>query len=383
MAFASSSADTRAYLEALFGQKPAGAFVLIWTLKKGPPEVKRSAWFTDLDAAIAYAAGIADRHVYAGMSVTLEDRGPYLRYEHAHAAGIGGLWLDLDVLSPAHKQRALPPTQADALALLGEAFPFPPTMTVDTGHGVQPYYLFKEFLTLEDGHARARARSLCDRFQDTVIARAEARGWVIEGTSDLPRVLRVPGTFNVKPELPPVPVRILSLDDAARYDPGDVEPFLLDPALTAELDEVDEGHEPPAEPRAIGYSVRAFVLNGAAVGNQRPMICRLARSYWAAHKTAEEAGADAWRAVEASEQRPDDPWTEAVVRRVVRDVFKRKPSRRYEVFGTVKLRGKPVGANGRGARTGPRRLPPLRRPVGVPLPAPARPVGVLLAGARS
>src|SRR5262249_36286270 len=102
MVATSSTTDTRAYLEALFGNKPAEACVLIWTLKKGPPEEKRSAWFTDLDEAAA-AAGITDRHVYAGMSVTTEDRGPYLRYEHAHAAGIGGLWLDLDVLSPAHK----------------------------------------------------------------------------------------------------------------------------------------------------------------------------------------------------------------------------------------------------------------------------------------
>jgi hypothetical protein len=337
----SSIAETRAYLEALFGQKPAGAFALIWTLKKGPPEEKRSAWFTDLDEAAAYAAGLPDRHVYAGMSVTLEDRGPYLRYEYAHAAGIGGLWLDLDVASPAHKQRALPPTREGALTLL-EAFPFPPTMTVDTGHGVQPYYLFKEFLALEDAHARACARSLCDRFQDTVIARAEARGWVIEGTSDLPRVLRVPGSLNLKPDLPPAPVRVLALDDGARYDPSDFEPFLLDPALSAELDEADEGHEPPAEPRPIGYSVRAFVLNGAEIGAQRPMLCRLARSYWAAHQTAEEAGDDAWRGIEASEQRPDDPWTEAAVRRVVRDVFKRKPSRRYAVHGTVKLGGRAV-----------------------------------------
>ena len=56
--------------------------------------------------------------------------------------------------------------------------------------------------------------------------RAEAHGWEIDGTADLARVLRLPGTINRK--LDPVPVKIIALDPTRRYQTDSFDTYLVD-----------------------------------------------------------------------------------------------------------------------------------------------------------
>ncbi|MDD3899426.1 MAG: phage/plasmid primase, P4 family, partial [Syntrophomonadaceae bacterium] len=70
------------------------------------------------------------------------------------------------------------------------------------------------------------AASLSRHFQHTLRHKAQEKGWELDGTADLARVLRPPGTFNNK--LEPVEVVILEDNPAARYNPEDFGPYMLE-----------------------------------------------------------------------------------------------------------------------------------------------------------
>lgn len=336
--------DALAYLDTLYRDKPQDAYVLGWTLKgKGRTAEKASSWFVSLDDAAEWAAAIEDRNVYVGMAFTSVKRGPSLRYEHEHAAGITCLRIDVDTVGPTHEQTSLPPDAAAARALLAEAIPLEPTMVVATGGGIQAYWCFREPWVFESDDERELARDLSERFQNTIIARAAAHDWILESTADLPRVMRVPGTYNRKGTVALL-AAILELDDDRRYNPSDVEPYLLEPPSPVGA---ADAAEPDAEPRPIGYAVRNFVEHGAGDGKQRPMLLQLARSYWGNHRPVEEAQDAAWRAIERSPQAPDDVWTEEEVRGIIADIYSRKPSKPWQGSPPIRHQGRllsPTGA---------------------------------------
>ena len=113
--------------------------------------------------------------------------------------GIPGLWLDLDYQSPgAHKTRhPLPPTEDAALTLL-DAAPYKPSLIVHSGHGLQVYWLFKELVGFDTRHDREAFSRLCRGWQRLFRQAGRDRGWHVDSTPDLARVLRIPGTHNLK-----------------------------------------------------------------------------------------------------------------------------------------------------------------------------------------
>jgi putative DNA primase/helicase len=217
------SGDPAAFLDGLFGFAPEQLYFHVWTRQD-----KRSAWFpcAETGRAATHVARLHGRDTYVGVALSACDRGQSARVLADEAAGIVGLWLDLDVLGPEHKCDRLPPSAEDALAL-ANSFPLPLTLVVHSGHGLQPWWLFQEPWIFE-GHAdRQKAQALTERFQATLRAGAAARGWDLDSTHDLARLLRVPGTWNYKGR--PVPVRLLDgADLSRRYDPSDFEPYLVD-----------------------------------------------------------------------------------------------------------------------------------------------------------
>jgi hypothetical protein len=81
--------------------------------------------------------------------------------------------------------------------------------------------LFKEIWILNTPAERERAQTLLRRLQRTVQLLAMERGWKVDTTSDLARVLRLPGTFNWKSGNP-VPVTIVA-ERPQRWNPSDLE----------------------------------------------------------------------------------------------------------------------------------------------------------------
>tara|TARA_Y100000034_G_scaffold132852_1_gene196839 strand:+ start:1741 stop:2352 length:612 start_codon:yes stop_codon:yes gene_type:complete len=182
------------FLYELFGDKSGSSYVLIWTLKD-----RQSHWFADLGEAAKFSAQAAIySDVYVGVSLSGKDYGAQHRCPAAETVGVIGLWADVDYLDPAHKKGNLPP-QDEAAGLLADMRLFP-SLTVASGHGLQPWWLFKEPWIFESDEDRQAAATLAQRWQLTMRIRARERGWDIDMTHDLARILRVPGTINWKAE---------------------------------------------------------------------------------------------------------------------------------------------------------------------------------------
>jgi len=203
------------FLVELWGNPPPGQ-VLIWTLPQ-----KRSIWFNRLDNV--RVGDLSDSDVYTGVGVAPLD--VMLRTgQRATADGIGGLaglWADVDYAGPDHGKPNLPPTEADAWGLV-HAMPVPPTILVHTGHGLQAWWLFHEPWIFEDGE-REEAQAMIRGWQGHMAQLAGNRGWVVDATHDLARLMRLPGTVNNKSA--PVPVKVLS-SDGPRLDRNTVWEYI-------------------------------------------------------------------------------------------------------------------------------------------------------------
>jgi putative DNA primase/helicase len=209
--------NAASFFHSLYGEEAPGHLVL-WTRQD-----KHAYWLPadDLETAGQLAEQLAITYdVYCGVALqdkaaafarwqrnNPDNRGdPTTRGYAETAKALPGLWVDVDVQGPAHKAANLPPTKDAALALIRE-FPLPPTLVVDSGHGLQAWWLFREVWVFETEADRQTAQTLACRFLVTLQANVRTHGWQIDPTADLARVLRPPGTWNRK--LEPVPVRVI------------------------------------------------------------------------------------------------------------------------------------------------------------------------------
>lgn len=151
------------------------------------------------------------------------------RGTEADVLSIPGLWFDLDCKEGQHEEENLP-SKAEALSFLRE-IPFKPSIVVWSGGGLHVYWIFKEAWIFDNESERRQAKELSSRFQLSLISRAKEKGWRLDNTADLVRLLRIPGTYNFKRD--PVPVKILELNDF-RYEPEAFGDFLIDERLQNE-----------------------------------------------------------------------------------------------------------------------------------------------------
>jgi hypothetical protein len=208
----------REFFNLLWQYKPEEMYILLWTW----PD-KRSHWFQGLDHAGEFAAGAGQTHdVYVGVGLSAEDHGPTRRATSDQVFGITGIGGDLDLQSEAHK-KPLPATVAQALTILPTAMP--PSILIDTGNGVHPWWLLKEPAIFANDTERKDAARLMLRWHSMLGRNAAARGWSYDRLSDLARILRIPGTLNHKDPKQTKEVKVLWATDR-RYNLSDFEEFL-------------------------------------------------------------------------------------------------------------------------------------------------------------
>ena len=140
------------------------------------------------------------------------------------AAVMPGCWLDLDIAGPGHKQESLP-SEDDAMGFL-ESLELRPTMIVHSGGGYHVYWLFERPWIFKSGEDNSLAQAISAGFQRYVRNEGQELGWKIDTTSDLCRLLRLPGTFNHKGG-GKVPVRVIHEDLSCRYNPTDFMRFVI------------------------------------------------------------------------------------------------------------------------------------------------------------
>jgi len=177
--------NTLSFLLFLFGEDAPG-YLVFWTRQD-----KKAHWLPadDLEAAGRLVERLAAEHdVYFG--VALQDKSAaYTRWKERNPGRVGepvtrgysetavalpGLWLDVDILSPAHRETRLPPTREAARALVAE-FPLPPNFAIDSGHGLQPGWLFRELWVFDTAAERQVAQTLARGFLATMQEHARAR----------------------------------------------------------------------------------------------------------------------------------------------------------------------------------------------------------------
>lgn len=218
--------DAGTFLRALFSEAPEKLRFLVWTLPK-----KFSLWHPGGEGGVETALeGVGkawvDKDVYVGGGLSPRDFGLTQRCPAAEIAGIVGLWLDLDVAHAVHKKPNLPPSVDAARGMLDE-IGAEPSFVVDSGHGLQVWWLFSEPWIFADEGERQKAAELMAAWISNVRIRAKRRGWAVDSVIDLSRVMRLPGTMNRKHE--PVPVRIVS-DSGTRYAVDELSGLILEDA---------------------------------------------------------------------------------------------------------------------------------------------------------
>jgi hypothetical protein len=118
---------------------------------------------------------------------------------------------DVDAGAAGHKGANRYKDKPEALAAI-EAFPLRPSLVVDSGGGYQPYWLFREPVELDQesiAHLERINRGL-----------AQALGGD-STVKDAARILRIPGTFNLKIAGKPRPVVIVWCEPERVYDLAD------------------------------------------------------------------------------------------------------------------------------------------------------------------
>lgn len=259
-------AAAQSWLQKLMGDvDPGVGYLNIWE-----PTKRQSWWFSPdrFGQAARKACELAAGGKNAYYGVGLRDRSfiddlplgrrSSTRGDAQAVSAIPALWADIDVAGPAHKAQALPPTVAEAIGLVESVFPpdLRPSAYIDSGHGLHAYwFLADQPWILDTAEERRQAGSLLRGIQATIRQAAARRGWHLDNTADLPRVLRPPGTVNVKEGCSPAAVRILPRGNGLRFNPSDFEEWggLVDDTATEApaSGTAPAGDFPPADYGAI------------------------------------------------------------------------------------------------------------------------------------
>lgn len=128
------------------------------------------------------------RDVFYGVHPTSVRRSEHQKAHNEDVGAISCLFADYDVPDGTTDKRAFRNRILQRCAV-------PPSAVVSSGGGYHLYWLLEQTLVLQDDATRERAR---------LLQYAWAEHWQADGkVKDLARVLRLPGTFNRKPEYAP------------------------------------------------------------------------------------------------------------------------------------------------------------------------------------
>ena len=189
--------DPRQFLAALWGENPPG-MINIWML----PDQK-SYWYPDLEKVNRDMQHHLHEEVYTGVALARKEGARFntgSRVKEVDAAAIPGVWSDIDVFHPSekvHKDKILPGTVEQAQEVMAK-LPHSPTLIVDSGHGLQYWWLLEEPWVFRDQGEWEQARRMTQWWHRITKELFNTMGWNTDSVFDLSRIMRLPGTFNNK-----------------------------------------------------------------------------------------------------------------------------------------------------------------------------------------
>ena len=230
------------FFEALYGNCENG-WVSTWTLQD-----KKTMWHPvkSHEQVLEHALKLTKEKaydIYFGVGLREKNLGKWKRGNSETVTTIPALWVDIDIAGESHKKTSLPPTLEAAMKLIKE-FPLLPSALIHSGYGLHGYWILKEPWEFDSSEERQEAQLLLKSLEHTIRYYAGQKGWDIDPTADLARVLRIPGTYNHK-QKEPIKVEILELNDY-RYNPSEFEEYLIDQQLDYDLKQHSQGGQSDA-----------------------------------------------------------------------------------------------------------------------------------------
>ena len=188
------------FFHLLFGNVTRKFFGYLWT-KQGDEKItypfdvsnpeeriamaRKAIELSDMGADIYYGINLMDTPPAQNARVTAE----YVTLQTATVTDIdieGGNHISSD-------KKKYPPTFNFAKSFL----PFPPSILINSGYGLHALCIYSEpIIITTDNRKKAEERN--KKFLELIRIQAGIFSKAIDGVGDLPRVLRVPGTFNYK-----------------------------------------------------------------------------------------------------------------------------------------------------------------------------------------
>lgn len=244
-----SSPGLRNFINCLYPNGWSPYALLTWTKRD-----KQSHW--SIDDQVTQFFHTVDQHamkddIYIGCALRREPLGTNKRGDAQECMAIPGVWLDVDYGTDGHSGKPFPPTQDEALSLI-DAMGLNPTMIIASGHGLQAWWCFRELWEFGDDDERQRANRLTTAWCNRLRMLAQRKGWDQDQVGDLPRILRLPGTYNYKDQ-PVRPVMLIHCDPDVRYNASDLE---------EKCEPVHPSSIPPVQREIAPFTIRATAMPG-------------------------------------------------------------------------------------------------------------------------
>ncbi len=201
-------AQAEQFLTALYGDFFSKNKGYIEVRFKAEGERMQTTFYPNPDALLEAMVGWPKaRHYWAGVAPRNNNQGG----KKEDVAALNAIYSDLDCGTEGHAGATPYETKAEAQAAV-EQCPFSPSILVDTGGGVQPYWLFKEPIQSDNGNL-VRVERVLKGFA------AALRGDPMNAA----QILRLPGTYNMKLAGNPRPVKMIYCNPECTYTVAELE----------------------------------------------------------------------------------------------------------------------------------------------------------------
>lgn len=206
--------DSLTFLQTLWRHKPPTTAIQLWRKSD-----HKTYYFANIPAAADWVEGNQGSDIYMGAGLAAKEETPNkTRASKKGVVGIAGVWADIDVNGGPEGKTGCAATTEDAESLAESLLL--PTILVNSGYGLQAWWLFEQPWPFYTADERDHAQLVVTGFQGALKAEARKRGFTIDSTFDLARLMRVPGSMNHKG----AGVNVTLLDDGGpRHDIAAVE----------------------------------------------------------------------------------------------------------------------------------------------------------------
>ena len=209
------------FLNLIFGAVMEHVFGYLWTKQNKATYPFAVSSPDEREAMARKAIDLSDASfdVYFGVNLMNEPPARNTRVKAEFVTLQTATVADIDILGGTHTD----PDKYPANVEMAKGFlPFPVSMLVDSGQGLHPYCLYAKPISIT-AENRSEVTKRNKKFIDAIRNRAGKFAKAVDSVHDLPRVLRMPGTYNYKCGRENAPLcRLIEVSDV-RFNPESLD----------------------------------------------------------------------------------------------------------------------------------------------------------------